>query len=877
MGQYPWLIITICIVVASGLSVGFVNLKVENRTDRLYIPQESQALKEIEKGSKHFHDVDTREETVILVPEAVENAFSFECLTEAYSVHKAIISLKSFTEFCATQSGVTANSTNECMTLNFLEFFNYSKENMVNIHDKITEKQNSAEAMSNGRPSFYNFGRMFGKIRTNSSNGKLKGPEAIQMIYFMRNPTDDKKNLKIVEWEKSFEDKVSTFKNNLKCFSLFYAADSSLDDAISESSGSDIVLISITFTIMISFSSVMLGKFRNPLMGHSLLSNAGIFAVVFGVMAGFGLCLFVGIPFVSMNGVLPFLILGIGIDDMFIIMDELDRQDPELTVVQTIKSVLVHSGATVTMTTITDLVAFAVSTSTAFPAVRYFCIFAAVSITLSYLFMITFFVAFMTFEIRRMKSGRRECLPLCRVPEVSLDQPTWYQPQMSQFSNKAMKVWGEFLMLTPTRIMVVILSLGLLASGILGMLNIEEEFNRTILAKDNSHFREFINVQEKYFSSGTDVSVVLDSDIQYDNPTVQNDIIELSEVICKNSFYKNKSISWLADLQKFVQNANASRNLNQVQPPESNTTYRMTYLGNSSIAPNETVIKYAFLEKIMTSLNITSSRITIKDVTRNPINITFAVLGVLKDNFTARFYRALEENKLILHVNQINMTAEGVELIHGNSVPQAKPNLSPMSLSGSSFLPTLKQFLNFPSFSHHTANVKLSKDGYSIAASRVTVFMKSSTSSIFQRDAMLSIREDIETKSSLPAYAVAKAFKYFEQYAITLKETIRNLTIAAATILLITWPFLADVRATLLVFLGFAALAVELFALMYIWKVTLNVVSMINLVMAIGFSVDYSAHLGHAFVTSQEETPEERVVFALETIGASVLMGGEIA
>ena len=57
---------------------------------------------------------------------------------------------------------------------------------------------------------------------------------------------------------------------------------------------------------------------------------------------------------------------------------------------------------------------------------------------------------------------------------------------------------------------------------------------------------------------------------------------------------------------------------------------------------------------------------------------------------------------------------------------------------------------------------------------------------------------------------------------------------------------------------------------MYIWGVSLNSISMINLVMAIGFAVDYSAHFAHAFVFSREASPE-----ALGTVGASVFMGGK--
>jgi Niemann-Pick C1 protein len=39
-----------------------------------------------------------------------------------------------------------------------------------------------------------------------------------------------------------------------------------------------------------------------------------------------------------------------------------------------------------------------------------------------------------------------------------------------------------------------------------------------------------------------------------------------------------------------------------------------------------------------------------------------------------------------------------------------------------------------------------------------------------------------------------------------------------------------------------------LFALLAFWKVTLNSVTGINIVIAIGLAVDYSAHIGHAYL-----------------------------
>ena len=55
-------------------------------------------------------------------------------------------------------------------------------------------------------------------------------------------------------------------------------------------------------------------------------------------------------------------------------------------------------------------------------------------------------------------------------------------------------------------------------------------------------------------------------------------------------------------------------------------------------------------------------------------------------------------------------------------------------------------------------------------------------------------------------------------------------------------------------------------------SVSLNAVFIINLLMAIGFTVDYSAHIAHEYVVSNKLSENERVVDALNTLGASVIL-----
>lgn len=56
------------------------------------------------------------------------------------------------------------------------------------------------------------------------------------------------------------------------------------------------------------------------------------------------------------------------------------------------------------------------------------------------------------------------------------------------------------------------------------------------------------------------------------------------------------------------------------------------------------------------------------------------------------------------------------------------------------------------------------------------------------------------------------------------------------------------------------------FGYMTFWGVNLDAVSMISIIMSIGFAVDLSAHIVYAFVTAHGDT-KSRVIGALEHLG----------
>ena len=114
---------------------------------------------------------------------------------------------------------------------------------------------------------------------------------------------------------------------------------------------------------------------------------------------------------------------------MFIIVEALESVDPDVQGEERLVIAMKHIGGSITMTTSTDLVAFAVSTVSDFPAVHLFCVYAALSIFFAYVMLITLFLALLTWDIHRIERSQPDICP-CRKPlEEARDQNPWLKTE----------------------------------------------------------------------------------------------------------------------------------------------------------------------------------------------------------------------------------------------------------------------------------------------------------------------------------------------------------------------------------------------------------------------------------------------------------------
>jgi Niemann-Pick C1 protein len=126
-------------------------------------------------------------------------------------------------------------------------------------------------------------------------------------------------------------------------------------------------------------------------------------------------------------------------------------------------------------------------------------------------------------------------------------------------------------------------------------------------------------------------------------------------------------------------------------------------------------------------------------------------------------------------------------------------------------------------------------------------------------------------------------YVFFDQYAHIVAITQEILGLGLAAVLVVTALLLGSWRTGTIV-TGVVALTVmTVMGVMAVWGISLNAISLVNLVISIGIAVEFSAHVARAFMSAGSGLPadhpagqkerDERMCNALVDVGPSVLSG----
>ena len=144
-------------------------------------------------------------------------------------------------------------------------------------------------------------------------------------------------------------------------------------------------------------------------------------------IAGFGFCCYAGVEFISLNFAAPFLLLGIGIDDTFVVLSSWHRSSPHLSTPERMGRCFSDAAVSITVTSLTDFFSFIAGVMTPFPCVRIFCLYTGVAVAFIYIWHITLFAGILALAGRAEKANRHGLLPCLEVvPRSQAKAKPWF-------------------------------------------------------------------------------------------------------------------------------------------------------------------------------------------------------------------------------------------------------------------------------------------------------------------------------------------------------------------------------------------------------------------------------------------------------------------
>jgi len=166
-----------------------------------------------------------------------------------------------------------------------------------------------------------------------------------------------------------------------------YLAQRSIPDDLIEETNRNVLVIGLSYIMMFIYVSIAIGFFPSKVHNRFLLGIAGITVVIASLVIAIGLNCYMGISLTMISAeVVPFLILAIGVDNMFLIC-RAEREVPahitnmDLRVAFALKEI----GPSIFTAAFCESLAFFIGMLTDVPALWSFCLVAGVSVITDFL------------------------------------------------------------------------------------------------------------------------------------------------------------------------------------------------------------------------------------------------------------------------------------------------------------------------------------------------------------------------------------------------------------------------------------------------------------------------------------------------------------
>uniref|UniRef100_A0A1I7VZ19 Patched family protein n=1 Tax=Loa loa TaxID=7209 RepID=A0A1I7VZ19_LOALO len=698
-------------------------------------------------------------------------------------------------------------------------------------------------------------GTLLSDVSLNDSNGTVKAAKLTQLFYFLKQEPHV-----VRRYSTAFSYAVEHYLLHIyksDIISLSFSHYQSLQDGIAENAKDFTWNFLTSFSLLsiyaIIFSYVLKQHPRTGIdwvRSKPYVACAGLITTLLAICSGFGLALIVGIPYNVINTIIPFLIIAIGVDDMFVMNACWNQTSQTDTVSKRMRDMMAHAGVTISITNITDIISFAVGCISELPGIQLFCSYACITFIFCYLYQFTFFMAFLAI-MGAVEKNQRHCLLFYKVGE--------------QCAKKKMN---------------------------------SARFCNSRNDCDDS-------LQCSSTNSGSDISYHSGNSTQSNGSSLKTAIKIHNLIIAGDDLCKQKPTEMVDVDNNFITEGlfiTAVPHL-KTQPIGKKENTRTQYFFGHIYAQFILRKECAILTYIFYSIYIGGAMVGCFNFSEGlePENL------VTNDHYTSHYFadlknfwvRGTQLHVAVLHPPNLTDPIQREKMM---AVVQAFENTEyTLGRDGTIFFfleylnyldeinaelenteriwnTKLLSWLKYTGGSNQWAtDIRFNENG-TFQAFRFQIAMQNTVGANQHKNAAQKLRE-IADRQPFKIEIFHETFPFADQYIIIVPAIVRSIIISLicmATVAVILVPSLAPCRyeppSGILIIVSIISINTGIFGYMTFWGVNLDAVSMISIIMSIGFAVDLSSHITYAFVTATGSS-KERVTHALESLGWPIFQG----
>lgn len=639
--------------------------------------------------------------------------------------------------------------------------------------------------------------------------------------------------LHAIDWENSFRRVFDVVQEEAseRGLRVSFNAEVSLEQELNKSTNTDVKIVVISYVVMFFYASLALGSATVTL--KSLLTNpanalvqskftlgvAGIVIVLMSVSASVGLFSAAGVKVTLIIAeVIPFLVLAVGVDNIFLIVHEFERVNfshPDEEVDERVARAVGRIGPSVFLSALTETVAFSLGVFVGMPAVKNFAAYAAGAVFINAILQVTMFTAVLALNQRRVQSVRADCFPCLTVRKANsfgLPEEQLYDDQEAESSLQTFirRIYAPFILDRRVKAGVVITFLGLLTAGLALIPEVALGLDQRIALPSDSYLIDYFNDLDAYFRSGPPVYFVT-RDVNITERQHQ-------QQLC-GRFTTCEEFSLPFVLEQESKRPNVS------------------YLAGSAAS---------WIDDFFYWLN-----------------------------------------------PQQDCCKEGGKLCFEDRDPAWNISLSGMP-TGSEFVHYAEKWIDSPTDAScplggkapYSTAVVIDDTRNTINASHFRTMhtaLRSQDDFIQAYVAARRISNDLSKEHNIDVFPYSKFYIFFDQYVSIVQLTGTLLGSAVAIIFVLTSAILGSVATGAVITTTVVMTVVDIIGTMAIAGVSLNAVSLVNLIICVGIGVEFCAHIARAFTfpsrTLLEKAPpkfrgkDARAWTALVNVGGSVFSG----